>query len=140
MTDKPGDAAKTIGQAIDEIIRALMPLDDDSRKTAIRASCDHLKIPFGPSQPHLSNRGADSSSLRSTGSTIISDIKALKACAPLSEVAPRQRSDSVSRLTSINMKCIYLTQRTFKGIYLVGEVANWMVHLLYPGSAKPFAP
>lgn len=46
MTDKE-TGAKTLGQAIDEIIRALEPLEQASRITAIRASCEHLNIPFG---------------------------------------------------------------------------------------------
>jgi hypothetical protein len=35
---------KTIGQAIDEVIAALEPLDEAARSTAIRAACEHLGI------------------------------------------------------------------------------------------------
>lgn len=35
---------KTLGQAIDEVIAALQPLDSTMRMTAIRAACEHLKI------------------------------------------------------------------------------------------------
>lgn len=37
---------KSLGQAIDELIQALEPLDEGSRLTAIRAACEHLKIGF----------------------------------------------------------------------------------------------
>lgn len=40
----PEPKAKTIGQAIDEIIAALSPLDEKSRPTAIRAAIDQLGI------------------------------------------------------------------------------------------------
>ena len=42
--DKESDAPKTLGQAIDEIVHALGPIDAPSRITAIRAACEHLKI------------------------------------------------------------------------------------------------
>lgn len=35
---------KTLGSAIDEILAALKPLDDVSRRTALRAACDQLGI------------------------------------------------------------------------------------------------
>jgi hypothetical protein len=35
---------KTIGQAIDELIGALSSIEEDSRITAIKAACEHLKI------------------------------------------------------------------------------------------------
>jgi len=47
MTEK-----KTLGQAIDEIISALVALDEKSRPTAIAAACAHLGI---ESSPHLSS-------------------------------------------------------------------------------------
>ncbi len=40
---------KSLGQAIDELIQALEPLDETSRVTAIRAACEHLKIAFSSS-------------------------------------------------------------------------------------------
>lgn len=40
MTSK----GKTIGQAIDEVIAALEPLDEAARSTAIRAACEHLGV------------------------------------------------------------------------------------------------
>jgi len=46
MSDKETNVTKTLGQAIDEIISALEPLDEDSRITAIRAICQHLNIPL----------------------------------------------------------------------------------------------
>ncbi len=44
--EKETDPTKTLGQAIDELIRALGPLDEPSRLTAIKAACEHLKIPL----------------------------------------------------------------------------------------------
>jgi hypothetical protein len=38
------DEGKTLGQAIDEIIKALQPLNGESRITALKAASDHLKI------------------------------------------------------------------------------------------------
>lgn len=46
MTEKENSVTKTIGQAIDEIVEALKSLDQNSRITAIRATCEHLKIPL----------------------------------------------------------------------------------------------
>jgi|ERR1051326_3057607 hypothetical protein len=42
--EKTTEIHKTLGQAIDELIQALEPLDESSRVTAIRAACEHLKI------------------------------------------------------------------------------------------------
>jgi hypothetical protein len=47
--EKAIEHRKTLGQAIDEINRALEPLDESTRLTAIRAVCDHLKINLSPS-------------------------------------------------------------------------------------------
>lgn len=46
MTEKKEGTAKTLGQAIDEIILALQSLDQNSRITAINAVCEHLSIPL----------------------------------------------------------------------------------------------
>jgi hypothetical protein len=46
MTEKENKVTKTIGQAIDEIVEALKSLDQNSRITAIWATCEHLKIPL----------------------------------------------------------------------------------------------
>lgn len=35
---------KTLGQAIDEVVAALKPLDEFGRVTAVRAACEHLGI------------------------------------------------------------------------------------------------
>jgi hypothetical protein len=42
--ERTTETRKTLGQAIDELIQALEPLDDASRVTAIQAACGHLKI------------------------------------------------------------------------------------------------
>ena len=44
--NNPAGKEKSLGQAIDELIQALEPLDESSRLTAIRAACEHLKIGF----------------------------------------------------------------------------------------------
>lgn len=46
MTEKGKNVSKTLGQAIDEIIEALESLEQESRITAIRATCEHLNICF----------------------------------------------------------------------------------------------
>lgn len=46
MTEKKEGTAKTLGQAIDEIILALQSLDQNSRITAINAVCEYLSIPL----------------------------------------------------------------------------------------------
>jgi len=40
--------AKTLGQAIDEVVTALEPLDEATRLVAIRAACDHLGLTAAP--------------------------------------------------------------------------------------------
>src|SRR3990167_4919877 len=44
MTEKKEGVTKTLGQAIDEIIQALQSLEQSSRVTAIKATCEHLNI------------------------------------------------------------------------------------------------
>lgn len=41
------DQKPTLGQAIDQVIAALEPLDADARATAVATACAHLKIPVG---------------------------------------------------------------------------------------------
>ena len=38
---------KTLGQAIDEVIEALKPLEESTRMTAVRAACEHLGLSLG---------------------------------------------------------------------------------------------
>ena len=45
-TEKETSKKKTLGQAIDEAINALVPLDEGNRLTAIRAVCENLNIPL----------------------------------------------------------------------------------------------
>lgn len=49
--EKQSATPSTIGQAIDELIRALGSIDAESQLTAIRAACEHLKIPLFDSAP-----------------------------------------------------------------------------------------
>lgn len=49
--ERQPETTKTIGQAIDELIRALGSLDVGSRMTAIRAASEHLKIPLFQTAP-----------------------------------------------------------------------------------------
>lgn len=56
--EKQPDTTKTIGQAIDELIRALGSLDEGSRMTAIRAASEHLKIPLFEATPVASQPAA----------------------------------------------------------------------------------
>jgi len=38
---------QTLGQAIDQVVQALEPLDESARKTALIAVCAHLQINVG---------------------------------------------------------------------------------------------
>jgi len=42
---------KTLGQAIDEIVAALSPLDEKARSTAIGAACAHLGLHHSSGHP-----------------------------------------------------------------------------------------
>jgi len=44
--EKQSENPKTLGQAIDELIAALSSISETTRITAIRAACEHLKIPL----------------------------------------------------------------------------------------------
>jgi hypothetical protein len=52
-------ASKTLGTAIDEVVAALRPLDETSRRTALMAVCDHLGITLGPPSTHAPLRSLD---------------------------------------------------------------------------------
>jgi hypothetical protein len=72
---------KSLGQAIDEVIAALEGLDAQSRATAIKAACEHLKVE-GVANTGKQNDGGDGSGggsgnhLSASGGVI--DIKTLK--------------------------------------------------------------
>lgn len=82
--EKVTENRKTLGQAIDEITRALEPLDESTRVTAIRAVCDHLKInlnpPSGPvaSLPRHGTSAAENESAPSPPTGTVTDIRTLK--------------------------------------------------------------
>lgn len=74
--EKETDVKKTLGQAIDEIIRALQHLDQNSRITAIHAACEHLSLP-------LTGKTIEESAISEPpdlggGKPILMDIKSLK--------------------------------------------------------------
>lgn len=69
--------AKTLGQAIDAIIHALEPLEEASRITAIRASCEHLNIPL-EEKPRSAPSAEGSSTPKVPTITPSTDIKRLK--------------------------------------------------------------
>lgn len=69
---------KTIGQAIDEIIRALQPLNESSRITAVRASCDHLDIPITERSKEMAASGQQMPPTSPTTSSFQLDIKSFK--------------------------------------------------------------
>lgn len=69
---------KTLGQAIDEIIKALQSLDVESKITAIKATCDHLKIEL-PGTKLISAAPPSKQSDQSSGeSGRVIDIRTLK--------------------------------------------------------------
>ena len=77
MSEKEQEITQTLGKAIDEIIIALKPLDQNSRITAIRASCEHLDIPLIEKGADTSVGGEHTSQGIAVG-TRITDIKELK--------------------------------------------------------------
>jgi hypothetical protein len=78
---------KSLGQAIDELITALRPLDDATRSVAIRAACEHLgllaqTIPSGGLTQSLSPARPQSDSLGPAtviASQAVTDIRTFKA-------------------------------------------------------------
>lgn len=78
--EKQIDSTKTLGQAIDEVIQSLIPLDEPSRMTAIKAACDHLKIQFSGVQQHesLFPQALGTALPTTTAPTRIVDIKSFK--------------------------------------------------------------
>jgi len=80
MAQKPTDAAKSLGEAIDEIVLALSSLDELSRTTAIRAACEHLKIIFSPGveTTYPIARGARTDTESSISVGRLPDIRELK--------------------------------------------------------------
>lgn len=52
--EKKEGITKTLGEAIDEIVQALQPLDQGCRVTAIKAACEHLHVLFDkPNVEHV---------------------------------------------------------------------------------------
>lgn len=79
--EKQPDTSKTLGQAIDEVIQALGPLDESSRVTAIKAACEQLKIQFSGIQQNESFFPQTSGSALPASSTAqarVIDIKSFK--------------------------------------------------------------
>lgn len=79
--EKQPDTSKTLGQAIDEVIQALGPLDESSRVTAIKAACEQLKIQlFGIQQnePLFQQTPGTASPATATAQARIADIKTFK--------------------------------------------------------------
>jgi len=76
------DTKKTLGQAIDEVIAALEGLEVQSRVTAIKAACEHLKVE-GFANTEKQNEGGDGGSGGAGNSAPASggviDIKTLKS-------------------------------------------------------------
>lgn len=77
MTEKEKGVIKTLGQAIDAIISALEPLDQNSRISAIRAICEHLDIPLIEKTKSIPITGAVQPSIIPTSHTLL-DIKSVK--------------------------------------------------------------
>jgi len=73
--------SKSLGQAIDEVIAALEGLDIQSRATAIKAACEHLKVEGVANTGKLADGGNGSGGgdvKNSTASGGVVDIKTLK--------------------------------------------------------------
>lgn len=79
--ENPTGKQKSLGQAIDELIQALEPLDEASRMTAIRAVREHLKIalPAGEKSIALAAPSPALVSERSVSQPLrVADIKSLR--------------------------------------------------------------
>ncbi len=78
--DNDSATPKTLGQAIDEIVHALGPIDGPSRITAIRAACEHLKVRFSEvAATDTSSNTVDSSLTGSQAPGLkVSDIKSFR--------------------------------------------------------------
>jgi hypothetical protein len=79
MAEKKEGATKTLGQAIDELIQALKSLDQSSRITAIRATCEHLNIPLVEEKikdEQASGVGGKTDAIKTI--TTLMDVKSLK--------------------------------------------------------------
>ena len=81
------ETAKSLGQAIDEVINALQALEVSSRLTVIKAACEHLGIPYGGkvAMSGSSSQGEDTRTLVSSDTVDLSsqqhlplDIRSLK--------------------------------------------------------------
>lgn len=69
---------KTLGQAIDEIVRALQSLDEESRVTAIKASCEHLHVQFALKSHAVHSADNPKPEMGASAPLTIADIKSLK--------------------------------------------------------------
>lgn len=74
--------SKSLGQAIDEVIAALEGLDAQSRVTAVKAACEHLKVEGFANTTGKDNQGRDGGGGGAGNNALVSggllDIKTLK--------------------------------------------------------------
>ena len=78
MDEKEPGTIKSLGEAIDELIKALQPLSQESRLTAIRAACDHLKIHVTGKDISTGSQPAKDATSSGSTPTIPRDIRNLK--------------------------------------------------------------
>lgn len=76
---------KTLGQAIDEVIAALEPLEEAARPTAVRAACEHLGLqepasqaPITPTSTQPQPSGTPTPTQTATPPAASQDIRSLK--------------------------------------------------------------
>lgn len=73
---------KSLGQSIDEVIRAIKNLDEATRIIVLKAVIEHLEIPFSKpvinTEPIISNPNLDPTNVMQEKGNLLLDIKTLK--------------------------------------------------------------
>lgn len=91
-----GTSGHTIGQAIDQIINALEPLEKNARKTAIAAVCGHLEIQLQVAEDGVSTQQVAHTPVQAAAATQT----------PLEPVDIRSLRAAKAPANSIQMACV----------------------------------
>lgn len=91
---------QTLGQAIDEIVASLEPLESAARATALGAVCAHLQIDFGPA------RSGTPTAPTSAGQPALPITPPPVSTPPAAQVDIRSLKDSKTPKTARQMACV----------------------------------
>jgi hypothetical protein len=134
MSDKPSDSSnKTLGQAIDEIIRALQPLDQGARITAVKASCEHLNITMLPSQKEKAKPESMSVSAEPTSEVSMSGVRDIRA---LKEQKRPSSAIEMAAMVAYYLSELVPEQERQKTVSLE-DVKKYFKQALFPLPGKP---